>query len=138
VTWQQDAHRSPLQDAEILALMQPLCEHVAMSDTPRGRAVSGRFAQASAPVDLLLTLLPFPTQTGAPYTQALRFIEEHDERRRDLLGGAFGIMDGRGMQFWVAEESSTAVDGMRICSEPFLVTAETTIAKTDFLSLRGA
>ena len=58
--------------------------------------VEGRKRKEFHPIDLIYSFLPAGTLSGAPKVRAMEIIDELEEVRRGLYGGAVGYIDFKG------------------------------------------
>lgn len=63
------------------------------------------------PLRALVPLLPAAAFTGSPRREAISFLSEHEPTHRHFYGGAFGVIDARGLCFRTIHRSLCHADG---------------------------
>ncbi len=61
-----------------------------------GSTVSGKIREGFGALDAIDAVLPAGTLTGAPKNRAMQIIDEHENNRRGIYGGAIGYIDFTG------------------------------------------
>lgn len=63
------------------------------------------------PLRELISLLPAGAFTGSPRQEAVSFLSEHEPTHRHFYGGAFGVIDARGLCFRTIHRALCHADG---------------------------
>ena len=61
-----------------------------------GSTVESRVAAGTSPIDIIESLMPAGTLSGAPKVRAMQLISELEQRKRGIYGGCLGYLDFNG------------------------------------------
>lgn len=103
---EKDRHEHAFVVEAIRSALAPLCEHLAVPDTPQvvsianvhhlATPIAGRLSAPYGVLDVVARLHPTPAVGGTPRAAALAFIREHETVPRGWYAGALGWVSASG------------------------------------------